>query len=153
MTTYKPLLILLFLVPLFSACSKETEESKVKKAVAEVQHAAEEKKISRALDHISKSYGDPQGNDYNDIKGILAFYFFRHQRVSVFIPNVDVVVTGSAAQAVFQAVMNGRGTGGGILPEALGVYNFEVHLSKEDGTWKITSAGWKPAGEVMAPPQ
>ena len=153
MITYKPLLIILFLIPLFSACPKDTEESKVRKVLAEVQRAAEEKKISRVLDHISKSYRDPQGNDYDGIKGILAFYFFRHQRVSVFIPNVDVAVTGSASQAVFQAVMNGRGTGGDILPEALGVYNFEVHLSKEDGTWKITSARWKPAGEVMAPTQ
>ena len=145
MITYRPLLFILFLIPLFSACSQDTEENKVKKVVTSVQHAAEEKKISGMLDHISKSYRDPQGNDYNGIKGILAFYFFRHQKVSVYMPNLDVVVNGTVAQAMFQVVMTGRGTGGEILPDALGAYNFEVHLSKENGAWKITSAKWEPA--------
>jgi hypothetical protein len=135
---------------LLPACHKDTEEDKVKKVVTSVQQAAEEKKIKSVLDHISKSYHDPQGNDYNGIKGLLAFYFFRHQKVSVYMPNVDIVVKGEKAMAVFQAILTGRGAGesaGSILPEALGAYNFEVLLAKEDGSWKITSATWERAGE------
>ncbi len=153
MIIYRPLLIILLLTPLFIACSKDTEENKVKKVITGVQRAAEEEKINAVLDHISKNYRDPQGNDYNAIKGILALNLFRHQKVSIYIPNIDVAVDGPAAQVVFQAVMTGRDTGGNILPDALGAYNFEVHLSKEDGTWKITSAKWERAGEAMAPPQ
>jgi len=145
---------LLYILPavllLFPACHKETEEDKVKKVVTSVQQAAEEKKIRSVLDHISKSYQDPQGNDYNGIKGLLAFYFFRHQKVSIYMPNIDIVATGSTAKAMFQAILTGRGTGeaaGGILPEALGAYNFEVLLAKEDGSWKVTSAKWERAGE------
>jgi hypothetical protein len=148
------LMIILCLMPLAGGCSKETEEDKVKKVVTSAQQAAEEKKISAVLEHISKTYRDPQGNDYNGIKGILAFYFFRHQKVSVYMPNIDVVVTGSTAKAVFQAILSGRGTGevaGGVLPEALGAYNFEVLLYKEDGAWKVTSARWERVGERMAP--
>ncbi len=142
--------MLMIPVILVCACSKDTEEDKVKKVVTSVQQAAEEKKIGAVLDHISKSYRDPQGNDYNGIKGLLAFYFFRHQKVSVYMPNIDIVVTGPTAKAMFQAILTGRGTGeatGGILPEALGAYNFEVLLSKEDGAWKVTSAKWERAGE------
>ena len=144
------LYILLAVLLLFPACHKETEEDKVRKVVTSVQQAAEEKKIRSVLDHISKSYQDPQGNDYNGIKGLLAFYFFRHQKVSVYMPNIDIVVTGPTAKALFQAILTGRGTGeaaGGILPEALGAYNFEVLLAKEDGSWKVTSAMWERAGE------
>jgi len=144
------LYILLAVLLLFPACHKETEEDKVKKVVTSVQQAAEEKKIRSVLDHISMSYQDPQGNDYNGIKGLLAFYFFRHQKVSVYMPNIDIVVTGPTAKALFQAILTGRGTGeaaGGILPEALGAYNFEVLLAKEDGSWKVTSAMWERAGE------
>jgi len=144
------LYILLAVLLLFPACHKETEEDKVKKVVTSVQQAAEEKKIRSVLDHISKSYQDPQGNDYNGIKGLLAFYFFRHQKVSIYMPNIDIVATGSTAKAMFQAILTGRGTGeaaGGILPEALGAYNFEVLLAKEDGSWKVTSAKWERAGE------
>jgi hypothetical protein len=143
-------MIILFLLPSMGACSKETEEDKVKKAVTSVQQAAQEKKIGAVLEHISKTYRDPQGNDYNGIKGLLAFYFFRHQKVSVYMPNIDIVVTGSTAKAMFQAILTGRGTGeaaGGILPEALGAYNFDVLLNKEDGAWKVTSAKWERAGE------
>jgi len=144
------LYILLAVLLLFQACHKETEEDKVKKVLTSVQQAAEEKKTRSVLDHISKSYQDPQGNDYNGVKGLLAFYFFRHQKVAVYMPNIDIVVTGPTAKAVFQAILTGRGTGGnagGILPEALGAYNFEVMLTKEDGQWKVTSAKWDRAGE------
>ena len=149
-------MIILFLMPIMGGCSKETEEDRVKKVVTNVQQAAGEKKISAVLEHISKTYRDPQGNDYNGIKGLLAFYFFRHQKVSVYMPNIDIVVTGPTAKAIFQAILTGRGTGeaaGGILPEALGAYNFEVVLYKEDGQWKVTSAKWERAGEGMVPPQ
>jgi hypothetical protein len=150
------LMIILLLMPLMGGCSKETEEDRVKKVITSVQKAAGEKKISAVLEHISKTYRDPQGNDYNGIKGLLAFYFFRHRKVSVYMPNIDIVVTGPTAKAMFQAILTGRGTGevaGGILPEALGAYNFEVLLYKEDGQWKVTSAKWERAGEGMVPQQ
>jgi hypothetical protein len=142
--------MLLLLMPFVGGCSKETEEDRVKKVVTSVQKSAEEKKIGAVLEHISKTYHDPQGNDYNGVKGLLAFYFFRHQKVSVYMPNIDIAVTGTTARAIFQAILTGRGTGetaGGILPESLGAYNFEVLLSKEDDTWKVTSAKWERAGE------
>ena len=156
MRTHRLLLVLLLLLPLISACTKETDEDKVKKVLTGVQQAAEEKKIAAVLDHLSKTYRDPQGNDYNAIKGLLAFYFFRHQKVSVYMPNIDIVVEGASAKALFQAILTGRGAeggGGSILPEALGAYNFEVLLKKEDGDWKVTSAKWDRVGEGAVPPQ
>ncbi len=153
MITSRSLFIILFLMPLLNSCSKDTEENKVKKVVTDVQQAAEEEKINKVLDHISKNYRDPQGNDYNAIKGVLAFNLFRHRKISVYIPNIDVAVNGLIAQVMFEAVMTGRDTDGNILPDALGTYNFEVYLSKENGTWKITSAKWERTGETMAPSQ
>ncbi|MEK6744015.1 MAG: hypothetical protein AABZ15_10405 [Nitrospirota bacterium] len=154
MKIHRSMLMLAIPVLLLTACPKETEEDKVKKVVTSIQQATEEKKIGAVLEHISKTYRDPQGNDYNGIKGLLAFYFFRHQKVSVYMPNIDIVVTGQTAKAVFQAILTGRGAGeasGGILPESLGAYNFEVLLIKEDGTWKVTSAKWERAGEGTLP--
>jgi hypothetical protein len=151
----KLLLVILLFPALFIACTKDTEEDRVKKALTAVQQAAEEKKISSVLEHISKSYRDPQGNDYNGIKGMLAFYFFRHQKVSIYMPNIDIAVTGPDAKALFQAILTGRGAGessGTIIPEALGAYNFEVLLKKEDGAWKVTSAKWERAGDGAPPP-
>ena len=114
---------------------------------------AEEKKIGAVLGHLSKSYRDPQGNDYNAIKGIRACCSFQHQKIFVYIPNIDVAVSGPTAWVMLQAVMTGRDTSGNILPEALGAFNFEIHLSKEDNTWKITSAKWEREGKAIASPQ
>lgn len=153
-----PMHRLLYIIPaallLFPACHKDTEEDKVRKVITDVQRSAEEKKVLAVLDHISRSYRDPQGYDRDGIKGLLAFYFFRHQKVSVYLPDIEIIVTGGTATAVFQAILTGRGTGesaGAVLPEALGAYHFEVLLRKEDGAWKVTSAKWERAGEGRTP--
>ncbi len=136
---------------LFTACHKDTEEDRVRKVVGSVQQATEEKKILSVLEHVSKSYRDPQGNDYDGVKGLLAFYFFQHQKVRVFIPSIDVAVTGPTARATFQSILTGAGSGEGStlssLPEALGAYNFEVQFRTEEGRWKVTSAKWERVGE------
>ncbi len=145
-------LVLPVMLLLLPACHKESEEDKVRKVITRVQQSAEDKKIMAVLSHVSKTYRDPQGNDYDGIKGLLAFYFFRHQKVSVFIPGTEVAVTGPTARAVFQAILTGRESGEPTmtgLPDALGAYNFEVLFKKEDGQWKVTSATWERAGEAI----
>jgi hypothetical protein len=145
------LLSLLVILLLFPSCHKETEEDKVRRVITDVQKSAEEKRIMSILEHISKTYQDPQGNNYDGIKGLLTFYFFQHQKVSVFIPDIEIVVTGPTAKATFQAILTGRGTGEAaataVLPEALGAYSFEVHFKQEEGRWKATSATWERPGE------
>jgi hypothetical protein len=140
-------LIVLFLL---TACHKETEQDRVKKVVTEIQKAAGEKEVKKVLGHLSKTYRDPQGHDYDGIKGLLLYYFFRHQKVSVFIPGFDITVTGSSAKAVFQAVLSGGNkveSPGDVIPEALGMYDFDVSFVKEAGEWMVTSAVWKKVGE------
>jgi len=140
-------LIALFFLP---ACHKDTEQDRVKKVVTEIQKAAGEKEVKTVLGHLSKTYRDPQGYDYDGIRGLLLYYFFRHQKVSVFIPSLDITVAGSSANAVFQAVLSGGNkidSPGDIIPEALGMYAFDVSFVKESGEWKVTSAAWKKGGE------
>jgi hypothetical protein len=136
---------------LMSSCHTATEQDKVKKVVHEVQQAAENKDIKQVLSHLSKTYKDPQGNNYDDIKNLLLYTFFRHAKVSIFITGLEVRVDDPAAAAIFQAVLSGRNkteSAGDILPEALGVYNFEVAFSKDSGEWRIVSAKWDRSGET-----
>ena len=37
---------------------------------------------------------------------------------------------------------------GGVIPEALGVYNFDLTLVMESGEWQIVSAKWDRLGEA-----
>jgi hypothetical protein len=129
---------------LASGCHTQTEQDKIQKTVTNIQKAAEEKDAQKILKSLSKTYNDPQGFSYDTVKGLLAGYFFRHQKIHVYIINLDVSAEGAAGKAAFQAILSGSKTGSVAdgVPEALGMYSFDVSLKKEDGDWKVTSARW-----------
>lgn len=130
-------------------CHHETDQDRARKVITGSQKAAEEKDVKEVLSYLSKTYSDPQGNNYDGIKDLLLFYFFRHQKVSVFITDLDITLNDASAKATFQAVLSGRNKASAddVLPEALGVYSFDVSLKKESGEWKIVSAQWVRVGE------
>ena len=133
------------------SCHKESEYDKVKKVVLNVQKATEEKDIRVILDSISKTYRDPQGNAYDDIKGLVLAYFYRYQKISLYIPSIEVAVENSSAKAAFQAIMTGRGAhdpSTAVLPESIDAYAFDVSLKKEPGGWKIVAAKWERIGDM-----
>jgi len=139
-----------FLLVLIPVCYLETEQDRVRKVIATIQKAAEEKDIRKVVNSLSKTYSDPQGFTYDTIKGLLLGYFFRHQNIHVYITNLDVTVDDSVGRAVFQAVLSGgnkTGSATDILPEALGMYAFDASFKKEDGEWKVSSAKWNRVAE------
>ncbi len=143
-------IVLIILFVSIPACHKESEQDRVKKVIATVQKAAEEKDIRRIIDSLSKSYRDPEGNDYNSIKGLLLAYFFRHQKIHVFIPDIAVNIEDFRARAVFQAVLTGGSKTEAvtdIFPESMGIYEFDVSFVKESGAWKVASAQWARLGQ------
>lgn len=141
------LVMVLAVFALPAACTRTTEVDKVRKIIASVQKAAEEKNIRTVREHLSRTYRDPKGYDYDGIKGLLAFYFYRHRTVSVYISGLEATVNGQDAEARFQALLTARGTDGGeagmFLPDALGAYDFNVSFRKEEDGWKIVSADWR----------
>lgn len=146
-----PFIIVMVVFTQTTACHTETEEDRVRKVVSAVQQAAGEKKILAIQERLSRSYRDPQGYDFDGIKGLLAFYFFRHKTVGVAIPDIEVALDGQQATATFQAILTAKGVDGEsaniLLPDALGVYTFEVSFRKEDKEWKIVSAQWERVGD------
>jgi ketosteroid isomerase-like protein len=130
---------------LLSACHKETEQDKVKKVITSIQKAAGKRDLKEILSRVSKDYRDPQGNNYAATKDILILYFFRNQKISVTITDLEADVSDSSAKATFQAILAGRSdqSAGDLLPETLGAYRFEVGLNKEANEWKVISAKWE----------
>jgi len=152
--TFRIILSVVCLFLLSPGCQRDTEQTKVRKIITDVQRAVEEKDIQTILGHLSRTYRDPQGYDYNGIKGLLLSYFLRHQKISVYITNLDVTADAMPARATFQAVLSSSdktGSAADILPEALGIYAFNVVFSKESKEWKVVSATWERLGE--APPR
>ncbi len=143
------LILLVFLaVP---GCKKETDLDKVKKVVTEIQSAGEVKDVSKIMKHLSKNYSDPQGFNYEGIKGLLIGYFLRYPKISAYISNLTISVEKESARAEFQTVLtSGEKTGSikDVIPTSLGVWDFSVTLKKESNEWKVTSAKWEES-EMM----
>ena len=127
-------------------CHKETDQDKVKKVITDIQTAGDEKDVKKIMSNISKTYSDPQGFNYEGIKGLLLGYFFRYPKISVYINSLTISVENISARAVFQAVLtSGEKTGSvtDVIPQSLGVWDFDVTLKKESSDWKVTSAKWE----------
>jgi hypothetical protein len=132
-------------------CQKETDQDKVKKVITEIQAAGEVKDVSKIMKHLSKNYSDPQGFNYEGIKGLLIGYFLRYPKISAYISNLMISVESESARAEFQTVLtSGEKTGSikDMIPTSLGVWDFSITLKKESNAWKVTSAKWEES-EMM----
>ena len=144
-------LIFVIIMMAILGCHKETDQDRVKKVVADIQTAGDEKDIRKIMNNLSKTYSDPQGFNYEGIKGLLLGYFFRYPKISVYINSLTISVEATSARAVFQTVLtSGEKTGSvtDVIPQSLGVWDFDVSLKKESSDWKVTSAKWEQA-EMM----
>jgi uncharacterized membrane protein YvbJ len=146
--TMKRLVTILFIfviIIIALGCHRETEQDKVKKVITDIQTAAEEKDVKKIMKNLAKTYNDPQGFNYETIKGPLLGYFFRYPKISVYINNLQVSIETTAARALFRTVLtsaNKTGSAADLIPESLGMYDFNVSLKKESDGWKVTSAEW-----------
>jgi len=141
--------ILLFFLAL-SACAKPiSEEVQLKAIVNEVAEAAQKKDIDRIRKHISKSYRDQEGNDYDGVRRVLLYHFIRAETVSVFVRSTDVEIKGDTALVKANVILV-RGKEikniSDIIPESAAGYRFEVVFKKEKEDWKIISAQWQDVG-------
>jgi hypothetical protein len=133
-----------------AACAKKTDTDRVRAVINAVQQAAEDRDVKETLSHVDRNYRDPAGNDYQAVKGMMLYYFFRHQKISIIVSNLETVVDGASASAHFQAILSGRtGSAADILPDALSAYRFDVSFRNDQGDWKIISARWEPWGDAV----
>ncbi|PKN80164.1 MAG: hypothetical protein CVU51_14880 [Deltaproteobacteria bacterium HGW-Deltaproteobacteria-1] len=94
---------------------------------------------------------ETEQDNYEGIKGLLLGYFFRYPKISAYINNLTISVENSSARAEFQTVLtSGEKTGSmaDVIPNSLGVWDFDVTLKKESNDWKVTSAKWEES-EIM----
>jgi len=140
-------ILLIFVIAMtVLGCHKQTEQDKVKKVITDIQAAGEEKDVKKIINNIAKTYNDPQGYNYETIKGLLIGYFLQYPKISAYITNLEISIENTSAKAVFQTVLtSGKKTGSisDVIPQTLGVYDFDVSLKKESNGWKVTSAKWE----------
>jgi len=142
-------LVILSLAILPSCKPKVSDEEQIKAAVVEMAKAAEAKDVSAVKGHISKNYKDPAGNDYNAMKGILAYYFMQPEGISVFLREQKVELRGEKGYDTVRAVISRGGkvdSAVSVLPSEAGGFILDLTFEKEDGDWMLTSAIWREVG-------
>jgi hypothetical protein len=149
MKRYVTILLIFAITMTALGCHKETEQDKVKKVMTDIQTAAQEKDVKKIMNHLAINYNDPQGNNYKKIKGLLIGYFLQYPKISAYISNLEISIEDKSAKAVFQTVLtsgNKTGSMSDVIPQSLGVWDFDVSLKKESNGWKVTSAKWEQVG-------
>ncbi len=152
----KKILTVFLIVALFMsviACQKENDEDKIKKVITDIQASGEKKDVRAIMNNLSKNYSDPRGFNHEGIRRLLVGYFFQYPKISAYMNNLTISVRDTEATAAFQAVLtSGDKTGSvtDIIPQSLGVWEFDVTLKKESNNWKVISAAWKEA-EFLKP--
>ncbi|MBI5235768.1 MAG: hypothetical protein HY886_05920 [Deltaproteobacteria bacterium] len=145
-TTHAVVLTLLISV---MGCSKTSDETAIRAVVAKAVEAAESKDVGGFMKLISKAYKDDSGNDYNAVKGIILYQFFRSDNVMVFVRSLEVEIKGDTAVVNAKvALSRGADIKGlkDIPPDAASAMTFSVVLKKEDGRWKAVNARWERTG-------
>lgn len=135
------------------SCHKESDEDRVKKVITGIQFAGEKKDIGALMKNVSKDYSDPRGFNDEGIRALVFAYFLHYPKISVYINHMAITVHETGATAVLQAVLtSGDKTGAvtDLIPQSLGVWDFDVKLKKESNDWKVISATWKEA-EFLKP--
>jgi len=149
MRCFVTILLIFVIMLMVLGCHKETEQDKVKKVITDIQAAGEEKDVKKIISNIAKTYNDPQGYNYETIKGLLIGYFLRYPKISAYITNLEISIENKSAKALFQTVLtsgNKTGSVSDVIPQSLGVYDFDVSLKKESNGWKVISAKWEQVG-------
>lgn len=147
---YRALFIVLSLLIFLWACSEElTEEDRLRLVVDEIAASARAKDVKAMMEHVSRDYNDDKGFDYDGVKGVLFYEFFRTKKVGVFVRGVDVEVKGDSA-LVNTKVLLVRGKAveklEDVIPEEANGFRFSVVFRKEEGEWKALSANWDRVG-------
>ena len=128
-------ILLIFVIAIaFLGCHKETDQDKVKKIITDIQVASEARDVEKIINNLAKTYSDPQGFNFEGIKGLLLGYFLRYPKISVYINSLTISVEDTSAKAVFQTILtSGEKTGSvtDIIPQSLGIWDFDVTLKKE----------------------
>lgn len=147
MTIWKSIVVLILLCTV--ACGKtETPEAQIRALMSAAAAAAEKKEVATLRAMVSDKYSDAQGQDKRGVEGVLRIYFLRNESLNLFtrtasvaFPEKDkavaVVYVGMAAQPVATAQELER--------LRADLYRFEMTFAKEEKTWRVARAEWRPA--------
>jgi hypothetical protein len=145
------LLLAAILIVSAAACRKDKAkpEEQARRAVEAAVRAVRDKDLQAVASFVSEQYTDKESNDRRQVLGLVRAQVVTRPNLYVFtkFSSVDCP-TPTQANVVLHAGMASVPSGSAPNPADLSadVYRFELVVVDEDGTWRLRSAGWAPAG-------
>lgn len=132
---------------MLTACSDEAllPEDKIKNIVAEMELAAEERSLTRFMQHVSEQYNDHEGNNRKAIARYVQFNFIRNQSINVFSRIQSIEVNELTASVEVSMAMGSREDDLSNESNRLkaNTMHFSVLFQLEGDNWLVRSVSWR----------
>lgn len=128
-----------------SGCgASDSPETQVRKIVAGMEAAAENRSTSDMLELVSDHYQDEYGGGKQDASQYLRGYFIANQSIHLLtrINSIEFPIPEEAGVKVSVGMLGREAEVAGSWNLAADLYDFDVTLKREDGDWKVAYAKW-----------
>jgi hypothetical protein len=144
-----PLVLFTASTALASACRKRlSAEAEVREAIETAAQGVRDRKLKKIAALVSQEYRDRDGNDRKAILDVVRAHILLRPNVFL-ISHVSSVTcepaTCTAAVVAAMASVPSQDLSD-LLKSQADVYRFDLTFVGEDGTWRVRSAQWRPAG-------
>lgn len=122
--------------------SRPADETQIAAILNDVQAGMETKRIYKVLAHVSRSYADEQGRNYEGIKDYLGDLFREYRTIRITRANPRIAVDGTSARAVDTFGTVAEPTEQSSYPPINLQGQVTVYLQKFRDQWMIVK--WSP---------
>lgn len=135
-------ILLSVVVFLFAACSRTSDEQRIRATMAAMQQAMESRDPRAFMAHITDDFvGNDAEFDRNALANLLRIEVLRNDSIGATLGPIDIEMQGDRAKARLVATFTGGS--GGVLPERGSIYAITSSWKRQGGEWRCYSATWK----------
>ena len=128
---------------IFAACSSsDTPEAQVRKSLAAMEAAAEERDVSEVMEWVSPEFRSPYGHNPDELRKFLYGLFIANQSIHLLtrIDSLEFPAPDEARANVTVAMASREAESSNAWDLAAEIHEFEVTLRREQYAWKVLYA-------------
>ena len=134
--------ILIALTLMVAACSRTTDEQRIREAMAAMQQAMEARDPHAFMAHVTEDFvGNDAEFDRAALGNLLRIEVLRNESIGATLGPVDIEMQGDRAKAHVVATFTGGS--GSLLPERGSIYSITSSWKRQGSEWRCYSATWK----------
>jgi hypothetical protein len=136
---------ILLIAGLLAGCGDaDSPEQQVRKVIAAIEVAAEQRDVSDLMRHVSKNYRDGNGDGPDEASRYVRGYFIANQSIHLLtrVEEIQFLSSDEARANVLVGMVGREAAASGSWDLAADLYEFDVALLHEGGDWKVTYARW-----------